>query len=146
MRKSSCMSLLAMSVLAMVMATQVFGGDVPKSSDVVASDAYSEPHVIGNVELHKYLQNSQREAMESRQQIMNMLDRQGMKAEIQKAGSSLSKIKTQLALLSDEEALLLNKQLMNLDLQGETAGGAGGVIVGLILFALSIYFLYQKLS
>lgn len=122
-----------------------------RSADSVATDqakfSANHPfHTVSRTELHQSIQDSQKQVFESRKWIQDFLARPNMKAEIQHAWGSLEKVKSQVALLSDEEVLNLNRQMMRVDLQKETVGGAGRVIIGLILLALSIYMLVNRVS
>ncbi len=57
----------------------------------------------------------------------------------------MEKMSFEVVLLGDEEILSLNQQVISLDLQKETSGGAGKVIIGIILF-LSIYLLVMAVT
>jgi hypothetical protein len=146
MNKRSCLSLLAMTVLFFATSTQDL-----RASDSVAADqagrGTSQPfHAVSRAELHQSIQDSQKQAFESRKWIQDFLARPDIKTAIQHAGGSLENAKAQVALLSDAELLQLNRQMMRLNLQTATAAGTGRTIIGLILLALSIYLLYQRFS
>jgi hypothetical protein len=118
-------------------------------SVAVAQDklaANHRSHTVSRTELHQLIQDSQKQVFESRKRIQNFLARPDIKAEMQHAGGNLKKISLEVALLSDEEILSLNQQMMSLDLQKETSGGAGKVIIGIILLALSIYLLVAAVT
>jgi hypothetical protein len=106
----------------------------------------NSPHAVPATELHKTIQDFQKQVLESRNNIQEVLTRPDIKNEINHAGGNPGKVAFQVSLLSDEEVINLSRQIMDLDLQKETAGGALGKLVGLILFALSIYLLVKKFS
>jgi hypothetical protein len=141
MKKRSCLSLLTMTVLLFATTTQGLRAADSVAADGARSGADQPFHTVSTTELHQLIQDSHKRVFESRKWIQDFLGRPDIKAGIQHAGFNLQKVKSQVALLSDEEILNLNRQMMSLDLQKETAGGAGGVIIGLILLALSIYLL-----
>ena len=122
-----------------------------KASDSAADDQgnrceHHPAHAVPATELHKLIQDSQKQVSESRKNVQEFLTRPDIKAEINHAGGNPEKVKFQVSLLSDEEVINLNRQVMDLDLQKETAGGAARTLLGLILLALSIYLLVNKFS
>jgi hypothetical protein len=146
MKKQSCLSLLTMIVLFFATTTQGLqaADSVAAAQDkLVANDL---PHTVSRTVLHQLIQNSQKQVFESRKRIQSFFARPDINAAIQHAGGNLEKINFEVALLSDEEILSLNQQMMGLDLQKETAGGAGKVIVGIILLAISMYLLVKAVT
>jgi hypothetical protein len=146
MKKRCWLSSLTMAALFFVTVTQDLRAADSTAAEAVKPGANHSLHILPNAEFHKLIQDSQHQVLESRKQIQAALDRPDTKAEIQKAGGGWANIGRQLALLSDEEVLALNRQIQSLDLQQETVGGVGGKIMGLILFALSVYLLVRKFS
>jgi hypothetical protein len=146
MKKRSCLALLTMMTLLFATTTQGL-----QAADSVAA-AQDKPganhlsHAVTGTELHQIIQASQKQAFESRERIQNFLARPDIKAEIRHAGSNLEEINSKVALLSDEEILSLNQQMMSLELQKKTSGGAGKMIIGIILLALSIYLLVEAVT
>jgi hypothetical protein len=149
MKKSqSYLSLLMMMLLMMFFAA------IPQS--VWASDSVADyqgnrgtnnsSHAVPAPELHEMIQDFQKQVLESRKNIQEFLARPDIKTEINHAGGNPGKVIFQVSLLSDEEVINLSRQIMDIDLQKETVGGALGKIIGLILFALSIYLLVKKFS
>jgi len=146
MEKRSCLSLLTMMILFFATSTQAL-----QAADSVAAPqgqicANHLLHTVSGTELHQLAQDSEKQVLESRKQIQNFLARPDIRAEIGHLGGNVEKISFEVALLSDEEILSLNQQIMSLDLQKETSGGAGKVIIGIILLALSIYLLVVALT
>jgi hypothetical protein len=146
MKKRSCISLLTMMTLFFATTTQGLqaADSVATAQGTLCANHLS--HTVSATELHQLIQNSQRQVSKSRKQIQNFLARPDIKAEIRNAGGNLEKMSFEVGLLSDEEILSLNQQVMSLDLQKETSGGAGKVIIGIILFALSIYLLVAAVT
>ncbi len=146
MKKRSCLSLLTMMMLIFATTTQGLhaADSVAAAQDTLCPNHLS--HAISGTELHQLIQDSQKQVFESRKQIQNFLARPEIKAEIRNAGGNLEKMSLEVGLLSDEEILRLNQQVMGLDLQKETSGGAGRVIIGIIILAISIYFLVQRVT
>lgn len=146
MKKRRCLSLLPMMTLFFATTTQGLqaADSVAAAQDTLCANHLS--HTVSGTELHQLIQDSQKQVFESRKQIQNFLTRPDIKAEIRNAGGNLEKMSFEVGLLSDEEILSLNQQVMRLDLQKETSGGAGRVIIGIILFALSIYLLVAAVT
>ena len=146
MKKRRCLSLLTMMMLFFATTTQGLqaADSVAAAQDTLCTNHRS--HTVSGTELHQLIQDSQKQVFESREQIQNFLARPDIKAEIRNAGGNLEKMSFEVGLLSDEEILSLNEQVMRLDLQKETSGGAGRVIIGIILFALSIYLLVAAVT
>jgi hypothetical protein len=148
MKIGNCLSLAIMVALFCVTTTQDLRATGAAAADQGKSGTNIPFHAISAAELHQSIQNSRNDAMESQKRIQDFLTRPEIKAEFQRLGSSPEKVKSQLALLSDAELLDLNRQLMSLDLQNETpaARSAFSTIIGLLLFALSVYLLVNRLS
>lgn len=146
MKMRSCLSLLMMLLLFFATTTQGL-----QAADTVAAAEERPgtnriPHAVSGAELHQLIQDSQKQVFESRKRIQSFLARPDIKAEIRHAGGNAETMNLGVALLSDEEILNLNQQVMSLDLQKETSGGAGKVIIGIILLALSIYLLVAAVT
>jgi hypothetical protein len=146
MKKRSCFSLLIMMTLFFATTTQNVGAAESVPSDETKAERSNPLHVISSTELHQSIQNFQKQAFESRKSVQDFLNRPEVIAEIQKMGGSPENYKAQAALLSDNELINLNRQMMSWEIQEETAGGAGRTLIGLIFLALSIYWLVQKYS
>jgi hypothetical protein len=146
MKKRSCLSLLTMMMLFFTTTTQGLqaADSVAAAQDKLGANHFS--HTVSGTELHQLIQNSQKQLLESRERIQSFLARPDIKAAIRHAGGNVEKINLKVALLSDEEILGLNQQMMSLDLQRGTSGGAAKVIIGIILLALSIYFLVEAVT
>jgi hypothetical protein len=146
MKPQSFLSLLTMTILFFVTTTQDLRAADSTAAGQAKIGANHPFHTITRTELHQRIQNSQKQALDARKCIRNFLSRPDIKAAIRHAGIRLENAEFQVALLTDEEALRLNRQIMSLDLQNRTAGGAVRVIIGLILLALSIYWLVNKVT
>ena len=106
--------------------------------DLCAADAMNQvqaarTHAISSAALHQTVQLSHQQASEARKSVQAFLSRDEVRTQIQRLGLAPEKLMTQVSMLSDNDLARLQKQIMSVDLQKETAGLSGAAIALIVI-------------
>jgi hypothetical protein len=136
------------SLLAAVTVFAVFF--MYSTTDLVAAEQAqaSRAHAVSRADLHQAVQDSHTQASNARKAVHDFLTRPEVTTQIQRFGVAPERLMTQVTMLSDSDVLQLQKQIMNTDLQKETAGLSGAaialiVIGGVAAMVLILYLAYR---
>ncbi len=120
------------------------------TQDLQAADQAqaSRVHAVSQADLHQAVQVSHTQASDARKAVHDFLARPEVTTQIQRFGVTPERLMTRVSMLSDSDVLQLEKQIMNADLQKETAGLSGAaialiVIGGVAAMVLILYLAYR---
>lgn len=99
--------------------------------------APNAPHAVSSQDLHQAVKTADVQANADRKAVQDYFSRAGIAATIQRVGMTQEQVSSRVAMLSDTELQSLNRQIMAMDLQKETAGLSGGAIAAIVIAAVA---------
>ena len=93
-------------------------------------------HSVTRTELHVAVQTFHGQTVAARKSVNDFLARPDVRTQIRRVGLAPDRVMSRVAMLSDEEILRLQQQVMTADLQKTPAGLSSGAIIAIVAVAV----------
>jgi hypothetical protein len=129
----SILSLVVLIVFCFAYTTQDL--QAPAANEIAPTKSVGEvrTHAVSQSDLHQAVMASQQQANEARRVVREFLARPAVKAQVQRLGLIPDKVAAQSAMLGDNALMRLEQQIMNADMQNETAGLSKTAIILIVV-------------